>query len=180
MWCHCLTLCLFHIQLCCWQTAAWYTQTLSLTRSTPTPKPKLRASTQDPPCSSGCRVSDSFLEGESTWNRFISAAPWVLTWLTAAWCKSSAIIESYCCIHTSEMCRFFYVRPLAKDTFVMWVDRISHLILGTEETLFFTRINRVWGVWGFEQCWVGTCFSGPIKVWDIRLFSTYATVTLYI
>lgn len=83
MWCHCLTLCLFRSNptLLLAGCSLKYSDSLSYafnsysTTQTPSFNPGY-------PCSSGGRVSDSFLEGESTWNPFISAAPWaLLDWL---------------------------------------------------------------------------------------------------
>ncbi len=64
-------------------------------------------------------------------------------WLTAAQCKSSAIMESYCCIYTGEMCHFFNASQQKIHLLREWTesDFVRHL------PPFLMSVNRAWGVW---------------------------------
>lgn len=62
----------------CLKYPDWLTSMFNSYSTTQTPS----TNPGTPPAPVGARVSDSFLEGESTWSPFISAAPWaLLDWL---------------------------------------------------------------------------------------------------
>lgn len=135
------------IQLCCRQTCCLkYSDRLSAMLKYDSTTQSLSFNSGSP-CSSWVWCEWQLSGGGIHMKPFYQCCPLGSAWLTAAQCKSSAIMESYCCIYTGET-SFFYVRPLAKE-----ICYVSRQILSLSSSIFdkgdifYMSLNRTWDIW---------------------------------
>lgn len=164
------------IQLCCRQTCCLkYSDRLSAMLKYDSTTQSLSFNSGSP-CSSWVWCEWQLSGGGIHMKPFYQCCPLGSAWLTAAQCKSSAIMESYCCIYTGETSFFLCQTSSKRDLLCKSTDSefiIFHL-WQRRHFLHESKQNLRYLVCDFEQCCPSESTQGQL-LWYIFVLKLWIT-----